>query len=333
MVSDQLTSSTKALALGALIDPSFDWPLPLGGLDVLDFNFLNRDMQLALLFAGVFAAGNVQRANLWGGRFDASVDFAVSRGQSNDCLFDAQGEETGQQVDRVPVSTGVNLGFRSVGDLKLSLTTSSNATSLQKRENGAGLYAAREYGTHGRRGGLRISARRLFDCRQRDGASPHERGGVRPPTNIEQPPTTRSPPQISALKDFIFATFHTVHLNGAYFGGNQLDRFSMYQFGFFDAARMHGVPSAVRFGELAMFRGSYSFNLFNQYRVDLFVDHARGRDATRDECLAAGSWIRTGNRSERRCYVLRVDLGKSLLPDAYRGAGSTVVQIMLLKPL
>ena len=80
-------------------------------------------------------------------------------------------------------------------------------------------------------------------------------------------------------KDFIFATFHTIHLNGAYFGGDRLDRFSMYQFGLFDSARMHGVPSAVRFGELGMFRGSYSFNLFNQYRVDLFVDHARGRGA------------------------------------------------------
>src|SRR6185295_19884481 len=78
-------------------------------------------------------------------------------------------------------------------------------------------------------------------------------------------------------KDFIFDTFHTIHLNGAYFGGDRLDRFSMYQFGLFDPARMHGVPSAVRFAELAMLRGSYSFNLFNQYRVDLFVDHAQGR--------------------------------------------------------
>ena len=68
------------------------------------------------------------------------------------------------------------------------------------------------------------------------------------------------------------ATFHTVHLNGTYFGGQRLDRFSMYEFGLFDATRMHGVPSAVRFGELAMARGSYSFNVLNQYRLDLFLD-------------------------------------------------------------
>ena len=56
----------------------------------------------------------------------------------------------------------------------------------------------------------------------------------------------------------------------------------MYQFGLFDATRMHGVPSAVRFAELAMFRGSYSFNLFDQYRLDLFLDQARGREAGAD---------------------------------------------------
>src|SRR5207245_2719833 len=70
VVSNQLTTSTRALALGAQIDPSFDFPLPLGGLDIIDFNFLDKNLQFALLFAGVFAAGNVQHANLWGGKFD-----------------------------------------------------------------------------------------------------------------------------------------------------------------------------------------------------------------------------------------------------------------------
>ena len=60
--------------------------------------------------------------------------------------------------------------------------------------------------------------------------------------------------------------------------------------------RMHGVPSAVRFGELGMFRGSYSFNLFDQYRLDLFVDHANGRDPQRRPRLAAGD--RHGNPAE-----------------------------------
>ena len=38
------------------------------------------------------------------------------------------------------------------------------------------------------------------------------------------------------------------------------------------------VVGGVRFGELGMVRGSYSFNLFDQYRFDVFLDQAVGRD-------------------------------------------------------
>ena len=37
--------------------------------------------------------------------------------------------------------------------------------------------------------------------------------------------------------------------------------------------------------------------------------------------------------SGTRLYPATHAVGKSLLPDIYRGAGSTVIQILLLKPL
>ena len=62
-----------------------------------------------------------------------------------------------------------------------------------------------------------------------------------------------------------------------------------YQFGLFDDTRIHGVPaSGVRFDELAMVRGSYSLNIFEQYRLDLFLEQAWGRDE-RGTTLAADS--------------------------------------------
>ena len=60
----------------------------------------------------------------------------------------------------------------------------------------------------------------------------------------------------------ISARSRKLHLNGGYFGGSDLDRFSRYQFGLFDDTRIHGVPaSGVRFDDLAMVRGSYTFNI------------------------------------------------------------------------
>ena len=69
---------------------------------------------------------------------------------------------------------------------------------------------------------------------------------------FEPPARTFTKYDLGLSKDFVFKTFHTIHFNGTYFGGERLDRFSEYQFGIFDATRMHGVPSAVRFSDLAM---------------------------------------------------------------------------------
>jgi hypothetical protein len=334
IVSEQMTTSTKAFALGAQVDPSFDYPLPIGGLDLLDFNFLHRDMQFALLFAGVFAAGNIQRPNLWGGHFDASVDFFGLAVGSNDAIFDAQAEQTGERVRRVPGSTGLNIGFQATPFQKILGHYEFRFDAFFRDPKTATDFTLpASAGTHGvglgyeyRRAGYSIVGNIMKH--RRTTAEPWGPAGA-----LQAAPRTFTKYDLGVSKDFIFATFHTIHLNGAYFGGERLDRFSMYQFGLFDAARLHGVPSTVRFGELAMFRGSYSFNLFEQYRVDLFVDHARGRDAL------AGGWAPvTGlglglNLRTPRNTILRADLGKSILPEAYRGAGSIVLQIMLLKPL
>jgi hypothetical protein len=335
VVSNELTTSTKALAFGVQVDPSFDYPLPLGGLDVLDFDFLNRNMQFALLFAGVFGAGNIQRPNLWNGRFDASVDFFWLAVKSNDSLFDAHGELLGERVQHLPASTGVNLGFQATPFQKLIAHYELRYDAYSRAPGTAadfeppsstlthGVGASYEY----RRRGYSFTANVMQ----------HYRTAATlwgPPGALELAPASYTTYDAGVSKDFIFRTFHTIHVNAQYFGGDRIDRFSTYQFGFFDPARMHGVPTAVRFGELAMFRGSYSFNIFDQYRIDLFADHARGRWTVLSDSwqpvtgLGLGLNLRTPHNT-----ILRLDLGRSFLPDLYRGAGSTVLQVMLLKPL
>ena len=75
---------------------------------------------------------------------------------------------------------------------------------------------------------------------------------------------------------------------------------SKYQFGMFDNTRIHGVPaSGVRFSALAMARGSYSLNIFEQYRLDLFVEQAWGLDRPLDPALAADFGIRRRGQRPR----------------------------------
>jgi hypothetical protein len=139
----------------------------------------------------------------------------------------------------------------------------------------------------------------------------------------------------SLSRDFYFNLFHKIHLNAAWFGGRDLDRFSRYQFGMFDDTRIHGVPaSGIRFDELAAVRGSYSFNVFEQYRLDLFLERAWGRDEAFTNRLQPITGIGAAvNFRAPWNTILRADAGKSFMPERYRGVGSATLQIMLLKPL
>jgi hypothetical protein len=335
VVSDRMTTAARAFVLGADFDPSMDNPLPIGGLNILDFNFLNKNLQLAMLYGGVIVFGNIQRAHLWGGRFDVSVDFFGLALKANDDVFDEQGQRSGERVNRIPASVGANLGyqatpfqkvtahyeFRYDGYFRDALTAPDFVIPSSTPTNGVGV------GYEYRRRGYSLLANVAAD--RRSTWDPWSQDG-----GFDAAAQTYSKYDLGLSKDFNFATFHTIHLNGTYFGGQRLDRFSDYQFGLFDATRMHGVPSAVRFGELGMFRGSYSFNIFDQYRLDLFFDYAGGRDPQGDNVWrqVAGTGIRVNMRAPRST-ILQVELGKSILPDVYRGAGSTVLQILLLKPL
>jgi MucB/RseB family protein len=335
VVEDNPTTTAKALAFGVTIDPSYDFPLPIVGINYLDFEFMGKKQQLALLFGGVLALANVQHPKILGPRVDASLDLFAIAVPVNDQVYDAGGEIRGERLRDHPFSTGVNLGWQFTDFQKLTAsyqfrfdhysadkqTTPGFAIPDSTVTNGFGL--AYEYKRKGYAlGGNAFTYRR----------GSWDSWGTGEGFDVDQ----RSYQKYSASlsKDFFFG-LHKIHVNAAYYGGRHLDRFSMYQFGFFDENRIHGVPSAgVRFGELAMLRTGYSFNLLDLYRVDLFLEQALGKDPTRDGAWRNVTGIGLGlNLRTPFGTMLRADLGKSFLPRLYSGSGSFVAQIMVLKPI
>lgn len=335
VVQDNPATTAKALAFGVNIDPSYDYPLPIVGINYLDFEFLGKNQQLAVLFGGVLALANVQHPKILGPKVDASLDLFAIAVAVNDQVYDPSGERRGERLRDHPFSTGVNLGWQFTSFQKLTasyqfrfdaysadkLTTPGFTIPVDTVTNGLGL--AYEY----KRGGYALGGN----------AFAYQRGSWRSwGTGEGFDPGQRNYQKYSASlsKDFFFG-LHKIHLNGAYYGGKHLDRFSMYQFGLFDENRIHGVPSAgVRFGELAMLRTGYSFNLLDLYRVDLFLEQAIGKDPTHDTKWRGVTGLGLGlNLRTPFGTMLRADIGKSLLPALYSGSGSFVAQIMVLKPI
>jgi hypothetical protein len=267
---------------------------------------------------------------------DASIDFFAIAVPGSDRVFDVNGEREAERVLTWPLNIGGNLGWQFTEFQKLGIqyifrfdayvhdrtTAEDYQLPASTVTNGTGL--TYEW----RRAGYGLTASALW-ARRAESRPWGPAGALEP----GQPDYAKY--SLGLSKDIYFGAFQKVHLNGAYFGGERLDRFTRYQFGLFDDTRMHGVPSAgVRFGELIMARGSYSFNVFDQYRLELFLDRAFGRASPR-----SGTWeglTGTGASFTMRTpfrTMLRADVGKSFLPEASRATGSVVIQVLVLKPL
>jgi hypothetical protein len=81
-------------------------------------------------------------------------------------------------------------------------------------------------------------------------------------------------------------------------------------------------------------RGSYSLNVFEQYRLDVFIDQGWGRDLELDPAWRPITGIGAAvNFRGPRSTIVRAELGKAVLPVQYQGLGSTTLQILELKPL
>jgi hypothetical protein len=336
VVSDTTTTSGKALAVGVTIDPSYDYPLPLVGIDYVNFDFLNRGLQFAFLFSGVLGAGNLQKAKIGGTNFDVSVDFYGIAVKNNDQVYDELGERTDERLQSRPVSTGVNLGYQLTDFQKLTLSSHVQYDSFSASKGDTAAAFVVPVSTATVNGGINYEYRRggySFVA----GYAYHERGSWKQwGYGVDFDPATRSYAKYNAgiSKDFYFGTFNRIHLNAAYYGGDRLDRFSMYRFGLFDETRMRGIPTAgVRFAELWMARAQYSFNVFDLYRLALYVDHARGRTPSlRDWQPTTGVGFEANFRGPRTT-MLKLGVGKGFLPPLYRGSGSLVIEFMVFKPL
>ena len=334
VVQDRPVTTAKAAVVGVTVDPSFDYPLPILGINYLDFEFLGKDTQLALLFGGVLGLANVQWPKAIGSKVDLSVDLFAIAVAVNDMVFDSAGELSDERLRDHPFSTGVNLGYQlsSFQKLLVSYQFRYDAWAVDSETapdftppadgvtNGIGLgYEYRRAGYSLLLGGAHYRRARWEAWGTGEEYSPEQRTYWRYTASL--------------TKDFFLRGVHKVHLNVAYFGGKRLDRFSKYQFGMFDDNKVRGVPSAaVRFEELAMFRAAYSLNLFELYRLDLFLDQAVGRSgpgSPREGVTGLGLGL---NFRAPWGTMFRAEVGKSFLPERYRGAGSIVGQVMVLKP-
>jgi hypothetical protein len=135
----------------------------------------------------------------------------------------------------------------------------------------------------------------------------------------------------SVGKAFYLPKFQRLGFDFNYVDGQRLDRFSKYELGFFGAQRVRGVQSgSVRAERAVLGHVSYGFVFSDQFRLEMFYDHALVDDKTAGYRRTPFQGVGVGGQTIGPWgTILRLDLGKTVGHNRQSGFVANVVFLKL----
>jgi hypothetical protein len=271
-------TSRWLLVGGVYYDPSLEFPLPLAGVNYMNYDWRKTGTQVNLFAAGAFNSLSVSKADLFpkmDGRFDA-VLFPIA---FDNKFFVAGVEDEGQRIKVLREITSVGLGWRVTEFSKVSVgldavlyrfsRSSKTAPGFILPENHGDLALTASY-DYTRRGWGAIAS---YEAHRRTAWEPW--GPV-----VASPEVSRYKSyelwDTTLSKTFYLPKFQKIGLAFSWLDGRDLDRFSRYEFTYLGRKSLAGFTgSGVRFDRGATVRMLYEFNLANVVRFGVSLDHAR----------------------------------------------------------
>ncbi|HVS16225.1 MAG TPA: hypothetical protein VMV46_20090 [Thermoanaerobaculia bacterium] len=314
VVQEELDKTRAFLVGGMFYDRSLDYPLPLAGINWLSFDWRDTGTQVNVFFAGALITLDAANPSLFGSKFDAGVDLFALAIPGTDSIFRGNREASEEDVQSIRPNIDLTIG-RPLGQFsKLDLGYSFGWNKFTRADDTADeLVLPEDHFDHtftltGRynRAGYRLRAQGAYTAR-----SDWEPWGLPGNTDFDPDHQRYARWGASLGKTWHLPSFQKVGLELEYAGGENLDRFSKYQFGYFSGIRVHGYrQDRVRAEEAWAAHASYGFDVLQLFRVDLVADVAWATDETAgfDQETLAGVGI-SGTFVGPWSTVINLDVG------------------------
>jgi len=269
----------RSIVTGVMYGGTFNIPIPLFGISLVDFNFRNKGDQLSVFFAGPILAGNLTRTV--NDRFRVGIDLLASGLPGNNRLYSGSTEITKESVWVFEETVGLRAAWQPTTSLTISAAsylaydyfrrTGDTDESFVLPHSGVTLmpnlelkYAKKGYiftlgGTQARRLGWK-----QFGLGQ----------------ELDAPAKQNYTKYFGDFsKSLYFGKFTKTGLNLSYYSGEHLDRFSRYQPSFFSSPRVRGIPTGTdTFDTLAVAGISHGFNIMDFIKFEGSYNHAWARN-------------------------------------------------------
>ncbi len=273
-------SKTQTAAIfGCFYDNSYAFPLPLAGINYLNFDIggQGKGRQTNILFGGAMLLANYTDPSLFGSGLSFNANFNgiafASRNRIFRNLVQIPGEALKEQIFKSYIAFGFSLtrqikatailsaDYHSYNRdkketaeefiLPLSNLTSTFRLKLDANFKGFNVSLWSEYGQRSRWNHWGMPDNSDYD--------PEQSGFFRF--------------RLIATKDFKLSLFRKIQTKLTWLDGYRLDRFSAYKFGFFSELRISGFNSgSIRAERALMLNLSYSYQLGQHFGLEFKYD-------------------------------------------------------------
>jgi hypothetical protein len=288
----QQTTEKRIISLvgGAMYEGTFDFPIPIAGISMADFDFRHTGAQLSIFFAGPLLASDLSKQ--YGTKFRLAADLALSALPSDNRIYKGNTEYTGKEIWAWEQTIGARASWQATNHFSITAfnylaydiyrRTSDTVSLYEPPRNGVALlpglqlrltdkgYILTADGTRGERIGWK-----QFGCL----SSAVQCAAQSLPSRLPAPQSAYTLYDADLNKDYYIRKFTKGGWDLAYYGGDQLDRFSRYFPSFFSNPRIHGIPGGTdSFDAIAMSNVHYGFNVMDLVKFEALYSYARARN-------------------------------------------------------
>jgi hypothetical protein len=320
--------SQRFLIGGVVSDPGLSYPVPFGGLQIQDFNFRGKNEQLRLLVAGVVNDGAWTKPY---GSGELSLRAFVQLLPFSSAVWVRGRELKGEELEVQRQSVGVSMAT-SVGFARILLDLGVDRWDFGRTDHTASDFVVPAHTFEGvarLEGSATLGAATLVVTGEAGRRKTWHAWGVGG-SEVARPSWQRG--RVALVYEKTLFALAKLHLDGEYWTGRNLDRFSAPSPARFGNAHIAGIASNRVVAErLTVVRGSLAFPLSPKVRGQAGMDlgWVRDRRSGYEARPLSGVWVGFTSPGPWGTLVQ----GNVGFPLATPGPRAPALELFLLRPL
>jgi hypothetical protein len=276
----QQTSEKRIVSLvgGAMYAGTFNFPIPIAGLSMADFDYRHTGAQLSIFFAGPILATDLSKQ--YRTKYRLAADLALSALPGENRVYNGNVENTAEEIWAWEQTIGGRASWQATSHFSATAftylaydiyrRTSDTSTAYEPPRNGVKLLPGLQ---------MRLTDKGYIFTADGTRGQRLDWRAFGYPSSTARPQSAYTLYDADLNKDYYIRKFTKGGWDLAYFGGDQLDRFSRYFPSFFSSPRIHGIPGGTdSFDAIAMSNVHYGFNVMDLMKIEGMYSYARARN-------------------------------------------------------